>query len=277
MSNRISEFLQCLAPVYVIFQLICLAPPLSPGRCKQIAFTAYALVTVGAVLFAAVTFVLGFRTIYLDADFTNRAVILMIIAAYLIVVLEAVFTQREHRRLLNALFAFDFTLYRTGLITAASRKWNVYGMFALSLSFFVLGASLHYGYRIDQFLWPLLVVGLGKMAVYSRVIQCTFYVDMVNGRLLMINEVLLMVGDAADGERQLALRALMTVRTLHGKLSEVAQAINGSFGWSLMAITLESIMDLVNCGHIFYLNVTLHGRKYMIIGTYSHNEVIRVW
>lgn len=249
------EFLQSLATAYLIFQLICMAPPLPITRRRrghqQLLFNAYALATISAVLYVAYIFIIDFQTVYLVADFTNRSVDLMLIFAHLIVCIEGALTKVDHQRLLHALYEFDCTAYEFRQQPEVVKWRQMYGLFAVNLSFFILGCVLHYGQgRSWLFYRILFAVGVAKVAAYTRIMQVSFYVDMLNERLQLINDVL--------RQPMPPQTTLEKVQAMHGKLWEVTQAINGSVGWSLIAIILENIMDLVNCWHTIYFNVTCH-------------------
>lgn len=270
------EFLAFLAPIYLIFQIFCLAPPLiHEGVFKKYMFKFFACVTITSALAQTFVALRNFKSLQLPQDVSNFAVIIVIMIAYNISTLESVFTTASHTTIVKKMFGFDceFAEQLIGEGAVSSEQYQrqssryafkVFATFTGILGCYITGCNLHYIEGGRGFYVVISIIAYTKISLHTKLIQCGFYMDMIIDRLYMINGTLESMQQQIDENETIG--KLEIIQNLYAKLREITCEINLSFGWSLMAIVIENIFDLVNDCNIFYYNAITKNSAFVNIG-----------
>lgn len=258
-----AKFFEFLAPICLLFQVFCLAPPLTyDGVFKKYMFKFFACVTVTAALAQTFVALQNFKSLQLPHDISNFAVIIMLMLAYDIITLESFFTTGSHTIIVNRLYGFDCEfaeMIGKGSLGSAQYQRQcsrnavkVFTTFIGILGCYIIGCNTYYIEDNKRFYVVISIIAYTKMAVHTKLIQCGFYMDMIIDRLHMINGTLETMQQEIDENK--IFRKLEIVQNLYAQLRAITSKVNLSFGWSLMAVVIENIFDLVNDCNIFYYN-----------------------
>lgn len=250
MTDR-NKFLNFISPINILFQLFGISPRIVRSKYQDIPHLLFQLSIIAALTLIPYC---NPDSIRLPHDFTNQIVLRAILISHAISIFEAIVTRMRQLKIVNQLcridqiigekFCGDFDNYDEMKKRYVLKIW---GVFVGITCFEILGCSLYY----DQASVGLVVLIYGHLGITMRLLQNAFYVDMVYERLCIIHKELNRLKDdhCCNVQNQLNL-----TRDIYGKLWLMTNDINFTFGWSLMAISLECIIDLVSDAHIMYLN-----------------------
>lgn len=250
-KNR-NKFLHFISPLVILFQLFGIAPRIIPSKYKDLMHLVFQYLSIAVV--TVISFV-NPENIWFPHDLTNKVVSKTLLFSYAVSVIEAIVTRKRQLKIVNELcridqvigdkFSGDFDNYDAMKKRYTRSIWLVF----LAVIFFkILGCVLFY----DQV--PCIVFitwAYAHLGINMRLLQNSFYVDMVYERLCIIHKELNKLKDnyCSNVQQQLDLTS-----DIYGRLWIMTNDINFTFGWSLMAIILECIIDLVNDANIMYSN-----------------------
>lgn len=265
MNNNFWTF---LVPIYCLFQVICLAPPIKNSMhpiCRRMLKIQYIVVPAISITFSFLC-IYDFYIFQLPNDFTNRSVIILLLIASTVITFESLFTQSNHLRIIQILCRWDRIYQESFYVFIDYDKQKlkysikIYGTI-LGVGFcYLTGCYIYYTINSHETIGILCLITMAKMTIHTKLIQNGFYMDMVAERLQMINVILEHIKGAPLSSSPSNV-LLNTVPLLYGHLWEIIKEIDLSFGWSVMANVIQNVIDLVNDLNILYSN---------IVGVYSH-------
>lgn len=249
MTNR-NKFLNFISPIVILFQFFGIAPRIIPSKYKDF------MHLVLQYLRIAIVTIISFQNpenLWLQHGLTNQVILKILLLSYGISVFETIVTRNRQLKIVNQLcrideiigdkFCGDFDNY-DGM--RKQYTWFIWTVLLGSIAFKILSCSFFYG-QIP--LVVLLIWSYAHFGLNMRLLQNTFYVDMVFERLCIIHKELNKLKDCSKIQEQLNLTS-----DIYGRLWMMINDINFTFGWSLMAIIIECIVDLVNGANILYSN-----------------------
>lgn len=259
MSPLANAFAGFLSPIQYLFRVLCWAPSCQLFDKQTYTSVVCIYLTFTHFIFAIVA-IFQFHTLNLPDDFTNQAVIILIELAYTVIMVESFVKQNNFSQIINYFIEFDqvfvnavpqINLYRIYHIWKGLYYQQVFGRFVI-FSVGHLSGSLIYFYRRGLKVTLVgIFVAVAKIGIYTKTIQIAFYVDMVRERLKLL--------------RQAVLHSQIQEATImYAILYDIYAELNTSVGMSLIALYLQSLIDLVNVSHIMYWNVVV---EYTHMGT----------
>lgn len=123
------------------------------------------------------------------------------------------------------------------------RRRLVYKCWATYLISFSITATT-IGLSFEEFIGDWLIIFYSFQLILMRKIQMTFYVDLMVEMMLHLRLVLVDVGRNEEGK---TLRTLLWIKFIYSRLVKIVALVNRTFGWSMMVIMLQNILDLLNC------------------------------
>lgn len=123
------------------------------------------------------------------------------------------------------------------------RRQLVFKCWATSLvSFAIMAVSILMFFM--EFIRDWGIIYYSFHLILMRKIQMTFYIDVIVEMMLHVRIVLVEVGKNEEGN---VLRTLLWAKFIHRRLVKLVEIVNRTFGWSMMLILLQNILDLLNC------------------------------
>jgi len=249
MTNR-NKFLNFISPIVTLFQFFGIAPRIIPSKYKDIIHLVLQYLRIATVI------IISFQNpehLWVQHDLTNQVVLKILLLSYGVSVFETIVTRNRQLKIVEQLwrideiiedkFCGDFDNYD------GMRKrytWFIWTVLLGSIAFKLLSCSFFY----EQIPFVVFVIwSYAHFGLNMRLLQNTFYVDMVYERLCIIHKQLNKLNDCSEIQEQLNLTS-----DIYGRLWMMINDINFTFGWSLMAIIIECIVDLVNGANIVYSN-----------------------
>lgn len=253
MSQPNIAFIRFLSPIQLLFQLSCWAPPLRQS--DTLFHSIYSnifcfFLTALHFLFSLVT-LLKFEILQIPDDFTNQTVVTLIELTFTVVMIESFCKQENYRRVVQHFEDFDRILIssdtKINMLVVYNRWKKVYYQKIFSncviyVACYECGSLIYFRSFITR-LYGMLIC-TGKLGTYTKTAQIAFYMNMVRERLKLIDQLL---------ERKEA----KLVNSLYGLLWQICAELNDSLGWSLIALYLQTVVDMVNVSHIMYWNVAM--------------------
>lgn len=244
-------------------------------------FIAYVLCMFWSVFYFNQKF--PYHTLSAIAQFLYLAGILV---THLSIIIEA-FLNRDAQMRLIAKISYADQLLHTKLQLKISYQNEKNAIFKrLASVIFILAAVrtiltfvLYYDYGINTFPYR---VTLSAWIIQLRSVQVLFFVYLLRTRLQFVNDQLkemlifgnfyfrqsenngIFILDVPLAKRSLYDR-LMHLKQVYGELYEICELINGTFGWSLLTIIVQSLIDFIVCFYRFYLAVQESNRSLGII------------
>lgn len=187
-------------------------------------------------------------------DLTSRVTLKIVIISYAVSAFEGIATKARQLKIINQLmiidevictkFCGDFDNY-----VVMKRKYLrlIWGVF-LGL---VVVKIFHYALFNKAPIILACAWSYAHFGISVRLLQNAFYVDMVYERLCILHQELekLKINGCSKVQQQLNLSM-----DIYGKLWMITNDLNYSFGWSLLTIILECVVDLVNEINVIYIN-----------------------
>lgn len=248
-----------------------------------------ALFTISLILNIAYIFGIFWSVFYYNAEFsyhTLSAIVQFlflcgILMTHFTVIVEAFINRTAQMRLIDKIsnadqllhskFQFNIS-YHNEKNTIFIRLASVMFTFMVLRTIFTF--DLYYGYSINTFPYRLI---LSAWIIQLRSIQVLFFVYLLRTRLQFVSNQLkemlipsdfcgnrktqvkffhdttnIFVLDMSVAKRSLYDR-LVNLKQIYGELHEICEIINVTFGWSLLTIIVQSLIDLISCFYWFYL------------------------
>lgn len=238
-----------MSPIVMVFQFFVIAPRLTPSKYKDIA---HSVLQCCIFVLTIVTFLYNPEpAIWQSFDLTSRVTLKIVLASYAVAIFEGIATKGRQLKiieqlckideLISAKFCADFDDYR-GIKKRYMRSvWGVFlGLVAIQI--------FHWICFNKASLLLCIAWSYAHFGISVRLLQNAFYVDMIFERLCILHQELLKLKrDCCTAQQQLSLAG-----DIYGKLWMMTNDINFSFGWSLLAIVLECVVDLVNEIFVMY-------------------------
>lgn len=249
MAKKTNEkFLDFMSSIVVVFQFFGIAPRCTPSKYKDIVHLILQYFRI-----AAVTVMMFYNPVVILREFeiTSQVTMKILLLSYAVAVFEAIVTRERQLKIVKQLcrideiistqFSADFDNYSR---MKKRYTWFIWGVF--------LGVVVIKIVHISLFNKAPFVVYItwaySHFGVSMRLLQNAFYVDMVYERLRILHKELNKLKyNSCKVQQQLNLAS-----DIYGKLWMMTNDINFSFGWSLLAIILECIVDLVNEANVMY-------------------------
>lgn len=242
-------------------------------------------------LISNVTYIFGIfsSVFYYNAEFsyhTLSAIVQFLFLAGILmthftVIVEAFINRNAQMHLIEKISYADQLLYSKFQLNISydNEKNTIFIRLAsVMFTFMVLRTiftfDLYYSYGINTFPYRLI---LSAWIIQLRTIQVLFFVYLLRIRLQFVsdqlNEMLIpsefcgkrktqvkffhdttniFVLDMSFAKRSLYDR-LVNLKQIYGELHEICELINVTFGWSLLTIIVQSLIDLISCFYWFYL------------------------
>lgn len=220
----------------------------------------------------------SYHTLSAIVQFSFLAGILM---THFTVIVEAFINRNAQMRLINKISFADQLLhskFQMNISYQNERNVIFIRLASVMFTFMVLRTiftfDLYYGYGINTFPYRLI---LSAWIIQLRSVQVLFFVYLLRTRLQFVSDQLNEMLKPSDfcGKRKtqvkffhdtanifvldmsLAKRSLydrlMNLKQIYGELHEICELINVTFGWSLLTIIVQSLIDLISCFYWFYL------------------------
>lgn len=280
-----TKFWSFLTPVYGLFQVFCFAPAIitvRPLHYKRLLSIRNAILPGASLLWLALCFY-DFDILGTPDDFTNRAIVLCLHLTNIVVIIESLNTQSNRLWILQQLLEWDEHFWRTFNVSMNFDQLKlrytitVYMACVGVASSYVTGCCVYYKFSNRAIIGVICLNGMAKMIIHMKLIENGFYLDMVTERLQMINVILGRIkgvpGSLIPANTFLTptiLGALVDIQLMYGQLWEIIKEIDLSFGWSMMTIVIENIIDLVNDSHIMYCNIVGSYNNVTTFGKHRH-------
>lgn len=248
-TNR-ENFLHFMTPIVVVFQFFGIAPRVTPSKYKDLLHCILQYLRISMV--SAILFY-NPAVVWQAYELTSQVTLKILLVSYAVSVLEAIATRERQLKIIKQLsrideiistkFCADFDNY-SGMKKRYTRFiWGVFlGVIAVEIFHWILFNKA-----------PLVLSATWTYAHFGisvRLLQNAFYVDMVYERLCILHkELKKLKRNGCKVQQQLNLAS-----DIYGKLWMMTNDINFAFGWSLLAIILECIVDLVNEVNVLYSN-----------------------
>lgn len=238
-----------LSPIVVVFQFFGIAPLITPSsKYKNIIHLTYQCSTI----FTTIAMLFYNQQIISKLyDVTSQITLRILLISHAISIIEAIATKDRQLKILKQLRRIDMVI-STEFCTDSdsySRMKKRYTRFVWAVFLGIFVVRLWHSILFNRA--PVVVCCVWTYAHYGismRLLQNAFYVDMIYERLDILHEELnKLKHNCCKVQQQLNLAG-----DLYGKLWMMTNDINFSFGWSLMAIFVECIVDLVNEANIIY-------------------------
>lgn len=186
-------------------------------------------------------------------EFTNVADIVLIVIAYVSVIIESWTYRQEHINVLQEIIELDQILelqfenfHRINLKEMTKNCRIVFYNFLLIFLGQIIGMTL----IVPVVKWTEYGFCLSKIGLYLRMLQISFYADMMYQRLAYIDKLLLQVQFERDCNR--IENVLSAAIIVYGKLWKIFSNINYIFGWSLAIINVEFMFNIISDAYLFY-------------------------
>lgn len=265
MSQQRQAFTEFLSPIQLLFRIFCWAPTCrSEDKPIYTNVICYYL-TVSHFIFTMLA-LFRFNWLYLPDDVTNRAVIIFIVMAYTVLMVESFAKQSNYRRIVNHFQEFDQEYSKTVPendlhLICKQWKWVYYHKIFARLAFFavceVSGLLIYFHSKVLRVRLVGLLLGIGKIGIYTKAIQIAFYMDMIRERLEFVKTTLL----RGKKEKQVTI--------MYALLWQICEELNTSIGATLIVFYLQTVIDLVNVSHIMYWNLVVRYTNMETIGVFA--------
>lgn len=239
--------------IYTLFQVCCFAPPIKPN--SKGFFNLITAITTGSIIFYTFLAFYNFQYLRLPIDFTGQAIIKWLLTSCNLVALESFYTRSNHLRILNKLNNFDINFQKLSNYVLDTNYCLIKLIKVCSVTFcivgyFVLGSYFYY-YQIEPApcIITVIFLGLAKIIIHMKLIQNSYYLDLIIERLQRISNVL------ARRQSTSEPFTIENARWMYGQLWEIISEINLAFRWSIVVIVIENILDLTNDAQILYVNI----------------------
>lgn len=244
MANRNFQYFR----IVVLFHFFGIAPLINSSKWKNFLYLIYQCASIATVLLMLFYKQQIISKLY---DVTSQVTLRILLISHVVSIVEAMTTKDRQLKIMKQLNRIDAIISEEFCTESENYNrlktrytWYVWGVF---LGIFVV-RTLH---SIVFNRAPLVVCCVWAYAHYGigmRLLQNAFYVDMIYERLHILHgELNKLENDSCKVQQQLNLAG-----DLYGKLWMMTNDINFSFGWSLMAIIVECIVDIVNEANILY-------------------------
>lgn len=242
------KFLRFLSPIAIVFQFFGIAPRSTPSKYRDIIHWIFQYLRI-----AAVTAIMIYNPdiVWESYEITSQVTLKILLLSYAVSVFEAIATRGRQLKIIKQLcrideiirteFSADFDNYSC---MKKRYTWSIWRVF--------LGVVLVKIFHSVLFNRAPFVVCItwaySHFGIAMRLLQNAFYVDMVYERLAILHVELNKLKRGCNKVQE----QLNLAGDIYGKLWMLTNDINFSFGWSLLAITLELIVDLVNEANVMY-------------------------
>lgn len=249
-KNR-EKFLQFMSPIVIVFQFFGIAPRITPLKYKD-----FMHLILQYVRIAMMTVMLFYTPdiVWQSYEISSNVTLKILLFSYAVSVFEAIYTRDRQLKIIKQLCRIDEIIS-----TKFCANFDCYSGMKKRYTFIVWGVCLGVMFiktfhilffnrapYVLCFSWAYAHFGISM-----RLLQNAFYVDMVFERLCMLHKELnkLKYNKCGTVQQQLSVTS-----DIYGKLWMMTNDINFSFGWSLMAIILESVVDIVNEVNVMFSN-----------------------
>lgn len=222
----------------------------------------------------------SYHTLFAIVQFLFLAGILM---THFTVIVEAFINRHAQMRLIDKISYADQLLHSKFQVNISyhnEKKTIFIQLASVMCTFMVLRTIftfvLYYEYGINTFPYRLII---SAWIIQLRCIQVLFFVYLLRTRLQFVsdqlNEMLkpsdfcgkrntrvkffhdttnILVLDMAFAKRSMYDR-LVNLKQIYGELHEICELINVTFGWSLLTIIVQSLIELISCFYWFYVGL----------------------
>ncbi len=247
-KNR-DQCLQFMAPIVIVFQFFGIAPRITPSKYKDITHMLLQYVRIALVI---AIFFYNPDMIQQSYELTSRVTLKILLISYGVTVFEAIATRDRQMKIIKQLCQIDEIIS-----TKFCADFDNYDEMKKRYTRFVWGVCIAV-VAMKIFHWiffnnaPVVVCitwAYAHFGISMRLLQNAFYVDMVFERLRILHQELTKLKATSYGKVQ---QQLNLTSDIYGKLWMMTNDINFSFGWSLLVIILECVVDLVNEVNVMY-------------------------
>lgn len=248
-----------------------------------------ALFIISLILYISYIFCIFWSVFYFNKEFsyhTLSAIVQFsflagILMTHFTVIVEAFINRNAQVRLIEKISYVDQLLHSKLQLNISyhSEKNAIFIRLASVMFIFMIIRTiftfdLYYEYNINTFPYRLI---FSAWTIQLRSIQVLFFVYLIRTRLQFVsdqlNEMLIpstfcgksktqwnffrdtcsiFVLDMSLAKRSLYDR-LVNLKQVYGELYEICELINVTFGWSLLTIIVQSLIDFTSCFYWFYL------------------------
>lgn len=244
-------------------------------------------------LVLSVTYIFGIfcSVFYYNAEFsyhTLSAIVQFLFLAgvlmtHFTVIVEAFINRNAQMRLIDKISYADQLLhskFQLDISYQIEKKTIFVQLASVMLAFMMLRTiftfDLYYGYGINTFPYRLI---LSAWIIQLRCIQVLFFVYLLRTRLQFVSDQLDEMLNSSDfcGKRNTRVKfihdttnmfvldvsyakrsmydRLVNLKQIYGELHEICELINVTFGWSLLTIIVQSLIEMISCFYWFYLAI----------------------
>lgn len=233
---------------------------------------------INSILYIVYIFSMFWSIFYFNAEFSHRILSAIvqflflgaILTVHFTVIVEAFINRNAQMRLIEK-FSYADRLLRSKLqlnISYNTDKSIIFirfasVMFILVIIRIIFTFGLYFKYNIDIF--PFRVCFSASIS-RVRFIQVLFFIYLLRTRLQLVSDQLndmLVPYNFHDTDKIFVLDVLLAKRSLYdrlvnlkqvyGELYEICELINVTFGWSLLTIIVQSLIDFTSNCYWFYL------------------------
>lgn len=186
-------------------------------------------------------------------QFTAVIDIILIVIAYVSVIIESWTNRIKYIKVLHQIAKLDDIIqgqmenfHQINVKQTAECCRKVFCNFTLISMCQIIGMI----FLVPTVKWTEYGFCLAKMGLYLRMLQISFYVDMIVQRLTYINMLLMSIQFDRNVNRIESV--LMMIKNVYGKLWKIYGEINHIFGWSLVCINVEFMFNMICCMSLFY-------------------------
>lgn len=243
-----------MSPFVIVFQFFGLAPRSQPSKYKDLIHLMLQYLRI-----VAVTAIMFYNPVVVveELEITSQVTLKILLLSYAVAVFEAIVTRERQLKIVKQLcrideiistqFSADFDNYDR---MKKQYTWFIWGVF--------LGVVIVKVFHIILFNKAPFVVYItwaySHFGISMRLLQNAFYVDMVYERLCILHKEL----NKLKYNSCMVQQQLNLASDIYGKLWMMTNDINFSFGWSLLAIILECIVDIVNEVNVMFSDCNIY-------------------
>lgn len=248
-----------------------------------------ALFIISLILYITYVFCIFWSVFYFDEEFSDHTLSAIvqflflagILLTHFTVIVEAFINRNAQMHLIEKISYVDQLLHSKLQLNISYQNEKKVIFIRLSSAIFIFMIirtiftfDLYYGYDINTFPYRLI---FSAWTIQLRSIQVLFFVYLLRTRLQFVSDQLdemlvpsnfcgksnsqwkfyrdtssIFVLDMSAAKRSLYYR-LVNLKQVYGELYEICELINVTFGWSLLTIIVQSLIDFTSCFYWFYL------------------------
>lgn len=235
-------------------------------------------------------FVLNFASVLMDefseslslSSTISTLSLITILLTHLVIVIETPCKSIAQVLLIEKFTNVDRT-FHTGLSVSIPYRKEMRKLFShtfllISVVFITtttIWANSIYLHQTNNFMYSCMY---SSCIMRLRLIQVLFFVYLVRSRLIWINRELIDIRNVSDtnqfdnenvDDKLTVYGRLIHFKQVYGELYEICQLINTIFGWSLLALFIQSFSDFTSNGYWLYLlldeNTTIEFNIYTVV------------